>query len=215
MAKRSEAPFNRYSKVANRQPQVVKPFASPELDGMKHTRGIGAAGGRGEDPQARLLNNEPISPEGTGGGGRWRNPEYMGDRRTGLEKTIGGGYGEDTAPEWGTEEYQQGMYNLAREQVSGQTAADVEYARTELGGRGFKAGESGIANRALMNIRRGGAERLGTESRKMAMQGMGARYGQQQDLMQMMMQKYGIDVGAQQRRFDPYYNVEQQYQGQA
>ena len=107
------------------------------------------------------------------------------------------------------------MYNLAREQISGQTAADQEYARTQLGGRGFRAGESGIANRALMDIRRGGAERLGTESRKMAMQGMGARYGQQQDLMNMIMQKYGMDIGAQQRRFDPYYNVEQQYAGTA
>ena len=121
----------------------------------------------------------------------------------------------ENQPETGTEEYQQGMYNLAREQQSGQTAADVEYARTQLGSAGLRAGESGIATRALMNIRRGGSEALGQRSKELAMQGMGARYGQQQDLMNMIMQKYGIDTAAQQRRFDPYYSSEQQYAGRA
>jgi len=163
----------------------------------------------GEDPEAY---QKEMAGVGQLGGDDQALPQG-GEPQEQLDATIGGGYSNETAPEWGTEDYQQGMYNLAREQISGQTAADTEYARTQLGGKGLRAGESGIANKALMNIRREGSERLGTESRKMAMQGMGAKYGQQQDLMNMIMQKYGMDIGAQQRRFDPYYQTEQQYAG--
>ena len=130
--------------------------------------------------------------------------------RTGLEDTVGGGFTEETAPEWGTEGYQQAMYNRAREQISGQTAADVEYGRTLLGDQGLRGGESGIATRALLNIRRKGAKELGGASRDIAINQMGARYGQEQDQMEMLMRLYGMQTGEQRDRFQPYWAEELQ-----
>ena len=55
----------------------------------------------------------------------------------------------------------QQRYNIARGQIQSGTRTAMEQAKTYMGGRGFRGGESGIADTALGQIATGGAERLG------------------------------------------------------
>ena len=54
----------------------------------------------------------------------------------------------------------QQRYNIARGQIQSGTRTAMEQAKTYMGGRGFRGGESGIADTALGRIATGGAERL-------------------------------------------------------
>lgn len=210
---------------------ILKNPLNPALDGLKHT-GVDPLMEEGrygkQDVYRQQMERSEEQPPGSMILGTSEQAEGMGVAAPGTElapltgtqtaqptrispeTTIGGGFSEDTAPEWGTTEYQQAMYNQAREQMSGQSKADIDYARTQLGGRGFRAGESGIANKAIMNLRRMGSERLGAASRDIALQGMGARHGQQMDMMNMLMRMYGMQEGAQQNAFAPYWENELQ-----
>ena len=62
----------------------------------------------------------------------------------------------------------QNIMNLARRQQSGQTKAATDQMMTAMGGRGFQAGSSGIADTAIGKIQSEGAERLGALSSEMA-----------------------------------------------
>ena len=55
----------------------------------------------------------------------------------------------------------QQRYNIARGYIQSGTRTAMEQAKTYMGGRGFRGGESGIADTALGRIATGGAERLG------------------------------------------------------
>jgi len=55
----------------------------------------------------------------------------------------------------------ENVYGLARRQIQGGTKTAMEQMRTSMGGRGFRAGESGIADTAMGTIASEGAERLG------------------------------------------------------
>lgn len=52
-------------------------------------------------------------------------------------------------------------YGLARRQIQGGTKAAMEQAKSQMGGAGFRAGESGIADAVMASIASSGAERLG------------------------------------------------------
>lgn len=66
------------------------------------------------------------------------------------------------APQIGTaEEERQGVYNLARRQTQGATKTAGEQLQGAMGGKGFRGGESGIADTALAGIYNQGAERMG------------------------------------------------------
>ena len=60
-------------------------------------------------------------------------------------------------------------YGLARRQIQGGTKAAMEQAKSAMGGRGFRAGESGIADTAMASIASQGAERLGASATEMAL----------------------------------------------
>ncbi|MBW1975266.1 MAG: hypothetical protein JRI45_06810 [Deltaproteobacteria bacterium] len=62
----------------------------------------------------------------------------------------------------------QNIYNLARRQIQGGARAEAEQMRTLMGGRGFRAGESGIADTAIQQALRAGTERLGALSGQLA-----------------------------------------------
>ena len=52
-------------------------------------------------------------------------------------------------------------YGLARGQIQGGTRTAMEQARESMGGRGFRAGESGLADTTIAQIATQGASRLG------------------------------------------------------
>lgn len=56
---------------------------------------------------------------------------------------------------------QQQRYNLMRGQIQGATRTGMEQMRTMMGGRGFRAGEAGIADVPIMQIAQRGQEQLG------------------------------------------------------
>ena len=58
----------------------------------------------------------------------------------------------------------QQRYNIARGYIQSGTRTAMEQAKTYMGGRGFRGGESGIADTALGKIATGGAERLSRAS---------------------------------------------------
>jgi hypothetical protein len=61
------------------------------------------------------------------------------------------------------------MFNLARRQSAGALNTGLSTLRSELGGHGFRGGESGIADSALANLVRSNQEALSQEGTKIAM----------------------------------------------
>ena len=118
----------------------------------------------------------------------------------------------------------QQRYNLAREQIQGGTRMQAEQMRRYMGGRGFRGGESGIADTALGGVFRGGAERLGQASRGIEADEAGR--AQQYDLLNLqrqlgggglalqgeegamdrMMQMWQSMIGSQQGAWQPYWS---------
>jgi len=60
------------------------------------------------------------------------------------------------------------IYNLARRQQAGQSRASTDNMISAMGGRGFKAGESGIADTAIGKIQGEANERMGALSSELA-----------------------------------------------
>jgi len=80
-----------------------------------------------------------------------------------LEQPIRGGAVGMTGAE------SAAKYGLARRQIQGGTKAAMEQAKSAMGGRGFRAGESGIADSAMASIASQGAERLGASATEQAL----------------------------------------------
>lgn len=77
----------------------------------------------------------------------------------------------EATPEGGlTDEERQRIYNLNRRQIQGATNAAAGELERSLSGRGFRGGESGIADTALAGVHMAGAERLGQASTQLAME---------------------------------------------
>jgi len=83
------------------------------------------------------------------------------------------------APQIGTTEGErQNIYNLARRQTQGATKTAGEQLQGAMGGKGFRAGESGIADTALANIYNQGAERLGQQATQQSIAEVNNRFNQ-------------------------------------
>lgn len=61
-------------------------------------------------------------------------------------------------------------YGLAKRQIRGGTQASMEMMKSKMGGAGFRAGESGIADSAMGQIASQGAEREGAAATQFALE---------------------------------------------
>jgi hypothetical protein len=89
----------------------------------------------------------------------------------------------------------QGIYNLARGQTQGATKTAMEQARSAMGGRGFRGGESGIADSALGQIAQQGQSSLNRFSQDIAHREAANRFSQNMALNQANLSRLG--TGAQ------------------
>jgi hypothetical protein len=81
-----------------------------------------------------------------------------------------------------SDQERQGIYNLARRQGQGATNAAAGELEQKMGGRGFTAGDSGIADTALGKIYGAGAEQLGAFGQTIALDEAKNRFAQNMDL---------------------------------
>lgn len=102
----------------------------------------------------------------------------------------------------------QGIYNLQRRQTQGATAAAAERMREMMGGRGFRMGESGVADTAVGEILSGGAERMGKFAQEQALTERQLRFKEAALLSGMNLQRMGMgqqgQVGLEGIRADRY-----------
>lgn len=91
----------------------------------------------------------------------------------------------------------RGIYNLGRRQIQGATKTAMEQMRTQLGGRGFRAGESGIADTALGQIASQGAERLGAFATQTALEERKRRFEEAAQLGGLNVQRMAAGAGLQ------------------
>lgn len=119
---------------------------------------------------------------------------------------------------------------LARETIQRGTQTGLQQARRYMGGRGFRGGESGIADTAFQNIIRGGQEQLGTATRQITADeaaraqgyaglnlqrmlgggqlGLGGeelQFRGEESSLDRMMQMWQSLQGSQQGRWQPYW----------
>ena len=117
----------------------------------------------------------------------------------------------------------QPRYNIARGQIQSGTRTALEQAKTYMGGRGFRGGESGIADTALGKIATGGAERLSrasleigeseaarrAEYERMNLQrktsGAGIALTGEEGALDRMMRYYEAKLGAETREWTPWW----------
>ena len=174
------------------------------------------------NPQAPQIPQTPSTPTTPA------NPALDGMKHTSFQDFLGElGQGINIPTGRSTQEL-QALYSQMRGQIQGGTATEMEQARTYMGGRGFRTGESGIADRPMAQIARGGQERLAgaaqgvyldeanrrfAEQSQLAglnlqRQGMGGQLGLQseQGAANLLAQIYGIQTQAQQARWQPYWS---------
>lgn len=84
-----------------------------------------------------------------------------------------------------SEPERQGIYNLARRQIQSGTNASAAELEGKMGGKGFRAGESGIADTAIGNIYSQGAERLGQVGLQTSIEEAKNRFAQNLALSQL------------------------------
>ena len=117
----------------------------------------------------------------------------------------------------------QNIYNLGQEQVAGATKTAMEQMREALGSKGFRAGESGMADSILGGIAKQGLAETSKLTREMTAEEARRRfeesitrgqfgldlekfgYGKETDAIQMLLSLYGMGLGNQQQRWAPYW----------
>ena len=118
----------------------------------------------------------------------------------------------------------QQRYNIARGQIQSGTRTAIEQAKTYMGGKGFRGGESGIADTAIGRLAKGGAERVSRASleigeseaeraqtyERLNLQrklggGQLALTGEESALDRMM-RYYEARLGAETREFQPWWS---------
>lgn len=123
-------------------------------------------------------------------------------------------------------EYQdrsQQRFNLARGQIQAGTKMQMGQMEKYMGGKGFRGGESGIADTAMGRIARGGAERMGQVTGQIAESEAERGYGYaglnlqrqlgggqmalagEEGALNRMMQYYGGQQQAEQRQWQPWW----------
>jgi len=80
----------------------------------------------------------------------------------------------------------QSLINTARANIAGQTQAGIQEAQRATGARGFAAGESGIANRAIQNAIRAGQQALGQTIGQISGQAQQQELGKAQAATQLL-----------------------------
>ena len=80
----------------------------------------------------------------------------------------------------------QSLINTARANIAGQTQAGIQEAQRAAGARGFAAGESGIANRAIQNAIRAGQQALGQTIGQISGQAQQQELGKAQAATQLL-----------------------------
>lgn len=121
---------------------------------------------------------QPPQIRGGGGGGGTpdpNNPQNLSYWEQGLSTPI-------TADVGLSDQERRGIYNLARRQTQGATNAAAGEMEQKLSGKGFRAGESGIADTALGQIYSKGAEQLGSFGQQIASQEAKDRFAQNMEL---------------------------------
>ncbi len=88
-----------------------------------------------------------------------------------------------------TEDERQGIYNLGRRQMQGAYNTAAETMREKMGGRGFRAGDSGVADTAVGQIISQGAERLGAYGQEIAVGEAKNRFQQKATIAQLNQQR--------------------------
>jgi len=88
-----------------------------------------------------------------------------------------------------SEQERQSIYNLARRQNQSATNAAAEEMLGAMGGRGFRAGDSGIADTAIGKIYGEGAERLGQVGTQTAIEEAKDRFAQNAQLANLNLQR--------------------------
>ena len=117
----------------------------------------------------------------------------------------------------------QDVINLGRENIQSSTDIAMEQMREKLGSKGFRAGESGIADTILGGIAKEGQKQLSTFSKettmnermrrfqehfaraKLGLEREGFEYGQERDLLNSLMSMFGMGMQGQQARWQPYW----------
>jgi hypothetical protein len=96
------------------------------------------------------------------------------------------------------DEYQQQAFNLSRRQNQGGWSAGLGTLQQALGGRGFKTGESGVADNAIGNYLSQQSEGLGQSSTALAVEGAKNKFLQNFNLDQLNFEKdkWGKEFGA-------------------
>lgn len=154
------------------QPRAPRTPVTPELEGTKYTGG-GVGGGMTTPPTQ-------VQPR--------EFPSYGGDMTEWLNMlkqpiTAQVGLGE--------RERQQ-IYNQARGQIQGATRTGMEQMREMMGGRGFRAGESGIADTAIGGVAQAGRQGLQNVSQNIAISEAQNRFAQNMALNQANLQRMGV-----------------------
>lgn len=93
----------------------------------------------------------------------WQTPTATEGKVGGYMDTLAG------APVGLTDVERQGILNQARGNIMGTTQGLMDTSREAMGGRGFRAGESGIADTALAQIGRSGTEQMGQVATNLAL----------------------------------------------
>lgn len=88
-----------------------------------------------------------------------------------------------------SEQERSSIYGLGRTQIQGATRASAEAMKEFMGGKGFRAGESGIADTPIAGIMRGGQQQLGDFATSMAAQEAKDRFAQRFQLSQLDQQR--------------------------
>jgi len=119
--------------------------------------------------------------------------------------------------------YQQ-RYNIARGQIQSGTRTALGQAEEYMGGKGFRGGESGIADTALGRIATGGAERLSRASLEIGeseaarraeverlnlqrkISGAGISLTGEEGALNRLMEYYRTKVGAETAQWQPWWS---------
>lgn len=147
---------------------------------------------------------------------------------SGIQPTMGqtpyAGFLKSLAQPIEYEDRSQQRFNLARGQIQAGTKIQMGQMEKYMGGKGFRGGESGIADVAMGRIARGGAERMATATGQIAESEAERAYGYaglnlqrqlgaggmalrgEEGAMGTMMQYYGGRMGAEQAQWQPWWS---------
>jgi len=169
-------------------------------------------------------SGRPVGTTGTITGGVDRPGTPTGSGISGdMEKSPYAGFLESLTRPIRYEDRSQQRFNIARGQIQSGTRTQLEQAKEYMGGKGFRGGESGIADTALGKIATGGAERLSraqleiseSEAAKRSeyealelqrkISGAGISLTGEEGALNRMMEYYRARLGAETAEYQPWW----------